>query len=431
MSVPHAIPSEGAHLGPVVPQPVRRSFYYGWVMILLAAVAMTATLPGRTHGLGLIAKPLIDDASLNITEVKFSTLNFWAIILGSAFCLPVGTLIDRYGVRRVLAGVALALGACVISMSQAYGIVALFVTLTLVRGLGQGALSVVSMAMVGKWFTGRLPIAMALFTVLLSIGFIASIQVYGAAVTNYGWRDSWAGLGLMLLAGLSPLALLFARSTPESTGVAPDREDDARERAVARSSTVADALRSRSFWGFTLAACLFNLVWSAITLLSENLLASRGMGHETYIQVMSMLVALGLPANFIGGWLARRWGMGRILAVGMAMLAGALAAFPNLETEPHALIYGALLGIAGGIVTVVFFSFYGHEFGREHLGSIQAAAQIMSVFASAFGPLLLALCREQIGSYDSFFYTAAPIALLLGLLVRNIANAKSEGGLQT
>ena len=32
----------------------------------------------------------------------------------------------------------------------------------------------VSMAMVGKWFTRRLPIAMAFFTVLLSIGFIAS-----------------------------------------------------------------------------------------------------------------------------------------------------------------------------------------------------------------------------------------------------------------
>src|SRR5258705_2968005 len=33
---------------------------------------------------------------------------------------------------------------------------ALFVWLLLVRGLGQGALSVVSMAMVGKWFSRRL-----------------------------------------------------------------------------------------------------------------------------------------------------------------------------------------------------------------------------------------------------------------------------------
>jgi len=389
--------------------------YYGWVMLVLAAFAMTATLPGRTHGLGLIAKPLTEDASLNINEVMFSTLNFWAIILGSACCLPIGWLIDRYGFRRVLAGVALSLGLCVLWMSQAVGIVVLFIALTLVRGLGQGALSVVSMAMVGKWFTRRLPIAMAIFTVLLSIGFIASFQVFGSAVKERGWRESWAGLGLVLLVGLAPLALLFARSTPESIGVAPDREEEAHEPSDARVSTLVDALRSRSFWAFTLAACLFNLVWSAITLLSENLLASRGIGHDAYIQMMSMMVAFGLPANFISGWLSRRWGMGKVLAFGMVMMAVALLYFPQLETNAHASIYGALLGVAGGIVTVVFFAFYGHEFGRLHLGSIQAAAQVASVFASALGPLLLALCKDQTGSYVGFFYVAAPLAVVLAL----------------
>ncbi len=391
--------------------------YYGWVMLVLAAFAMTATLPGRTHGLGLITKPLIEDPAFGTNEVTLSALNFWAIILGSALCLPVGRLIDRFGVRLVLVGVAAALGACVLWMSATSGLIALFIALTLVRGLGQGSLSVVSMAMVGKWFTRRLPIAMAIFTILLSIGFIVSFQVFGAAVKSHGWRDSWAGLGLVLLVGLAPLALLLARSTPESIGVAPDREEEAHERSDAQASTLATALRSPSFWAFTSAACLFNMIWSAITLLSENLLASRGMNHDTYVDVMSMMVLFGLPANFISGWLARRFSMGRVLAFGMVMLAGALLAFPNLENQTHALLYGAQLGIAGGIVTVIFFAFYGHEFGRAHLGSIQAAAQVLSVFASALGPLLLALCRDQLGSYDLFFYVAAPVALALAVIV--------------
>ncbi len=395
----------------------RPSLYYGWVMLVLAAVAMTATLPGRTHGLGLIAKPLTEDASLNVDEVTFATLNFWAIIVGSALCLPAGRLVDRFGTRRVLAGVAACLGICVFGMSQAGGIVLLFVTLTLVRGLGQGALSVVSMAMVGKWFTRRLPIAMALFTVLLSIGFIASFQGFGAAVKNLGWRTSWAGLGIVLLVGLAPLALLVARSTPESIGAVPDGDEPESDQAVVRSSTLAEALRSPAFWAFTLSACLFNMIWSALTLLSENLLASRGFGHETYLDVMSMMVGFGLPANFFGGWSARRWGMGKPLAAGMAMLAGSLLAFPHLRTETHALLFGTMLGVAGGIVTVVFFAFYARAFGREHLGSIQAAAQVLTVVASALGPLLLALCRDGMGSYGWFFYATAPIALVLGVAV--------------
>ena len=36
----------------------RFHFYYGWIHVVMAAWAMVATLPGRTHGLGLITKPL-------------------------------------------------------------------------------------------------------------------------------------------------------------------------------------------------------------------------------------------------------------------------------------------------------------------------------------------------------------------------------------
>src|SRR5262249_49034113 len=137
-----------AHLleRPVAPSaPTESSFYYGWVVLGVAALAMTATLPGRTHGLGLITKALLGD--LDISEVLFGTLNFWAVLLGALLCLPTGWLIDRLGGRVVLVGVSLGLGASVLLMSRVTDVPALFLTLTLVRGLGQGALSVVSMAL--------------------------------------------------------------------------------------------------------------------------------------------------------------------------------------------------------------------------------------------------------------------------------------------
>ena len=37
-------------------------FYYGWVNVVVASLAMTATLPGRTHGLGLITEPLLHES---------------------------------------------------------------------------------------------------------------------------------------------------------------------------------------------------------------------------------------------------------------------------------------------------------------------------------------------------------------------------------
>src|SRR5215207_1947232 len=78
----------------------------------VAAAAMVATLPGRTHGLGLVTEPLLAD--LGLGRVPFAALNFWATLVGAAFCLPAGWAIDRFGVRVALAVVLVALGAVVV-----------------------------------------------------------------------------------------------------------------------------------------------------------------------------------------------------------------------------------------------------------------------------------------------------------------------------
>jgi hypothetical protein len=46
---------------------------------------------------------------------------------------------------------------------------------------------------------------------------------------------------------------------------------------------------------------------------------------------------------------------------------------------------------------------------------IQGCAQMMTVFASAVGPLLLAETLERAGSYDSIFYGLAVIVVALGV----------------
>src|SRR5437763_2083901 len=83
----------------------------------VAALAMVATLPGRTHGLGLVTEPLLAD--LGLDRVSFALVNLWATLLGAAFCLPCGWLIDRAGSRAVLLGVTLGLAGSVLGMGQA------------------------------------------------------------------------------------------------------------------------------------------------------------------------------------------------------------------------------------------------------------------------------------------------------------------------
>jgi MFS family permease len=403
--------SPAAGVPPAAPA-LRLPVYYGWVNVCLAALAMTATLPGRTHGLGLITQPLLAD--LHLDEVHYGTLNFWAILIGAAFCLPVGRLLDRCGSRAVLTGVTLALGGVVVLLSGVRDGWTLFALLVLVRGLGQGALSVASMALVGKWFRRRLGPAMGLFAVLLAIGFIAATLGTGASVLDYGWRPAWAGLGWVLVLGVAPLCCLLVRSTPGPAFSDIEQQEPDETARPAPDATLAEALRAPAFWAFSLATSLFGLLWSAITLFNQAILEEHRFNAQTFYLVMALLTASGLVANLVGGWLASRWPQGRLLGIGMLLLAGCLAAFPAVRTQTQVVLYALGLGAAGGVITVVFFAFYGRAYGRAHLGQIQGAAQILSVFASALGPLVLAACKAHAGSYDLFFYVSAPAAVLLG-----------------
>jgi MFS family permease len=392
------------------PQPTRHSFYYGWANLAVAALAMVGTLPGRTQGLGLITEPLLAD--LHLDRVTYATINLWATLAGSLFCLPCGRLVDRFGSRVVLTTVLLALAITVLGMTGSGGLLALCLAITLTRGFGQSALSVVSLALVGKWFGRRLNSAMGLYSLLVGVGFIAAFPSVGQAVLRFGWRAAWSGVGWTLLLVLTPLAWLVVRNGPEERGV---ECDDPSEQPRLVDLTLGEALRGSAFWVFALSSATFGLVYSGISLFNQSILEQRGFDASVYHAVLVISTLLGLGANFVGGWLASRWSLQRLMGLGMAMLGCALLALPLVRSYTHVVLYGVTMGISGGVVTVVFFSVWGQVYGRRQLGRIQGCAQMMTVFASALGPLLLAKTLERTGSYDVMFYGLAVVVAVLGI----------------
>ena len=122
-------------------------------------------------------------------------------MVGSLFCFGIGGLVDRHGSRIVLTALSVALGAVVVGLSSVQSAGMLLVLITLTRGLGQSALSVVSLAMPGKWFRRRLTWAMGVYSLVMSIGFMVAFPTVGAIVQARGWRTAWASVGVALIVG--------------------------------------------------------------------------------------------------------------------------------------------------------------------------------------------------------------------------------------
>ena len=368
-------------------------------MLLLAAAAMVGTLPGRTQGLGLVTEPLI--AELGIGRVEYAQLNLWATLIGAVFAIGIGRFIDRLGTRVVLTIVALALGGVVMMMSGVQSFWALAVAVTLTRGLGQSALSVVSLAMVGQWFVRRIDLAMAIYSIVMSIGFMIAFPVVGSIVQSSGWRSAWLMIGVVLIVVLAPASWIILRRSPEPpSGMSTTFADGA---------TWQEALSTPAFWLFAIGAALYGLVASGIGLFNESILAERGFGPNVYYQTLVVTALTALAGNFGGGWLAMRMSLPTLLSISLFVLALGLAVLPHVTTIVHVMLWATAMGLGGGLVMVLFFSVWPRVYGRKHLGSIQGAAQAMTVLASAVGPLLLAWCVELTGSYGAMFNILAAV----------------------
>jgi cyanate permease len=179
--------------------------------------------------------------------------------------------------------------------------------------------------------------------------------------------------------------------------------------------SLAAALRTPAFWIFGGATSMFGLVSSGLGLFNEAVLAERGFDQQVYVRFLAATSVIALAGQLGCGWLTLHWSMQRLLGLALLIYAAALAALPLLATQSQLWIFAALIGLSGGMITVIFFAVWRQAFGPAHLGRIQGAAQMLTVLASAIGPLLFAECAALTGSYTPVLWTLAPCVLLLSV----------------
>jgi len=247
-----------------------------------------------------------------------------------------------------------------------------------------------------------LPLATGIFTIGISMGFATAFGVVGYGSQTYGWRTAWSLMGGAILL-LAPIGLFLLRRPPAVH----------KQTLVEGGLTLVQAAQTGTFWLFGLASAVFAMISSGLLLFQESILKSLGFDQDVYLKVQIVSLLTGLCANFLAGWLGSRVPLERILAFGMAALAATLVFLPRASTVFEAYAYGAAMGAAGGVVTVIFFTAWPRAFGQRHVGHVQGAAQLMTVLASAAGPLLLAECFERTGRYDGMVYAASVLSVLL------------------
>ncbi len=434
-------------------KPSFSAYVWFWSYIAIAALTMTATLPGRTQGLGLFTKPLLSD--LQLGNVEYANYNLIATLVGACFCLPIGYLLDRFGFRLVhlITTLSLALTVFILSLIQEKESLSVFgyfevrpILLTLLimtRGLGQSMLSVISLALFGKLSRGQAGLVSGLYSFLVAITFMGAFAVLTSGLVNYGldYRILLQGIALALAIDAAIVFICFTINPVESLNQISQSYDaldsnlpsselldselsskssanpsEERSTFPQRDSTLKEALSTAAFWVFALATSLYGLTVAGISLFNQAILEDRGFDAKVFKNITILSPIVGLFSNLITGYLTRSISMPKLMAAGMILFATALLFFPFVQTLPMVYLYAVVLGLAGGMVTVIFFAVWGIMYGVQNLGSIQGVAQKLTVLASAFGPILLAWRFKIDHSYTPIFRELAFVAIAFAIV---------------
>jgi len=304
----------------VKPPGKRKSMYYGWVIVIVGFLAHIASAFSISSTLSVFLKPL--SADLGISRGTFSLIRSGEILIGAAAAPAVGTLMDRYGGRWLMAVGGLISGAGFICLGQARGFVQFMLVRWLLISPGDSLMgSMVINVSISRWFVRLRGRALAIAGMGHGLAKVCMPLMAATLMLYVGWRGSWVVFGVFALLLVVAPALLFMRRSPEEMGLEPDggavevKEKVAKPKKVRYAKrTGADnvewsrgeALRTPVFW---LIASTFGVAQIGVTGLNLHVFSYvTDQGHPTLIaaSVMSIIAVMQFSTPIIWGTLADR-----------------------------------------------------------------------------------------------------------------------------
>ncbi len=320
---------------------------------------------------------------------------------------------DRFGIRKTMIGVVIALGITCMGASKVYNFWTLLLAFFFLRFLGQGALTLLSNNILAMWFSRRLGLASGIKSQAgaLSMGLLPGAILW--SIQSFGWRETFVYMGFTIWILLLPLLLLFFRNRPEDIGLLPDgesfpnanNEDEPPETTPSKNGNemaFRDVLRTPTYWillginiiwGMIATAIIFHLV----SIFESNQLTEKQAASCLFIFAMSIAAF-----QFLGGWLADHFRPTPLITVCLiGMACGTFCLVPLSYSffigVAFAILFGGSQGALNSIGNTVWPRFY----GRANLGKIRGTIWTAAVIGSSAGPWLLSIMAEfKEGNFD-------------------------------
>ena len=386
-----------------------------WSVLLACFIGMSVAMPAiLLVPMGLFLKSVTAEFGWSRTE--FSIVIALASLF-NAIAMPIaGYLVDRFGVRRVVAAGTLLGCGCYAALSLANSFIAFVAIVGLAVMLGNMASYPAFMSLTQRWFDKRLGLALAITSTGLAVGIGVASYVIARTIELHGWRTAFFTVGIAALAiGLVNL-ILFVRDN-DGPVPAEERREGSPLTATGGSSLV-EALRTRDFWLYSAAFALVVFAVVGCNIHLPALLSDRGASTAQIASVVAIGSAGSLFGRLFTGLMLDRFSVRSVAAIffsGQAI--GFLLLMDGLQWAlPASFLLGAVQGAEIDMLGYVI----ARRFGRIAYARVFGTCFSVTLIGAIIGPIAMATVFDHTGSYH-LGLMLLPLLPLLALALLHLA----------
>ncbi len=400
-----------------------RRFHYAWVIVAVTFFSLLAAQAVRAAP-GIIIVPLESEFGWDRATVSLAVA-FSLITFGLGGPLG-GSLIDRFGPRRVILAGNLSIIAGLAAMLVIRELWQLYVVWGVFIGLGTGAVGgVLGVAVAHRWFRKNQGVVIGAFGAATSAGQLVFVPAMAQLTVSDSWR---AAITLMLAAGVAMLlpVLLFMRDRPADVGQKPVGEGEvvsAAERAQdARSTPMRVALRTSDFW--LLAGSFFICGYTSNGLVGTHLIPhaiEHGFTEVTAAGAVGVMGAMNIAGTVASGWFTDRYDNRKLLAAYYGFRAISLMALPIIFDARWLYVFAVAYGLDWIATVPPTANLVATIYGRRSLGTIYGWVFFSHMIGAATAAYAGGLFRVVLGDYHAVFIAAAVLGFVAVALTRRIS----------
>lgn len=368
---------------------------------------------------------------LKFTASQVQVMNTIATLMTMVSALVVGTVFNKFSMRRAMPVYAICLTGGFFLYSTVNSLAQLYILSALV-GFGRGGVAVVPCGLLmNNWFKEKRGFATGIALAGSTAGGFVFVRIANAIIASMDWRRAYMVLGVMAAVLIIPTVIFVIREKPEDKGLRPygATEEDTASAVKAEFTGISRKkfLKTSAFW---MLGITFFLI-SAINMGLQNnvsiyLTMQKGQTRELAADVASILLLSQVVGKILLGSIYDKKGVKFGSAYGCVVFLLSIVTIMLAGNKAFAIIFGVIVGLALSMTTCTPPLLTSLAVGRREYSSIYGLLNAFATAGVALGPVIAGFIYDHTESYDLAWIIFAVVAVVI-LVLTILAMNKSKG----